>query len=151
MLLTPDLMIGGCCFMIKRKGIDEIGFMDENFTPAYFEDADWCYRLKKRGLKMYYLAEAEVYHYHGYTCKNSDDKFKEYLTLATQKNRQYFFKKHYGIGKLLLLKLIDILQNMLFVHYIAFKICLKFRFNNRDLNQKLKLYTKLTLNSFMPV
>jgi|TARA_Y100000294_G_C8569665_1_gene342288 hypothetical protein len=149
--LTPDLMIGGGCFMIRKKCIDEIGFMDENFSPAYCEDADWCYRINEKGLKMYYLAEAEIYHHHGYTFKNTNEKFKEYITLTTQKNRQYFFKKHYGFSSLLLLKIIDFLQNMLFVFYIVFMICLRFRVNDRELYRKLKLHAKLMVNSFLPV
>lgn len=146
--LTPDLMIGGGCFMIRKSGVEQIGYMDEMFTPAYCEDADWCFRLKNKGLKMYYLADVEIYHYHGYTCRNSDEKFKEYLTLATQKNRQYFFKKHYGFHKLLMLKCFDFLQNMLFALYIAFRVCVKFKINEKEINNKLKLYLKLMINSF---
>ena len=146
--LTPDLLIGGGCFMIRKSGVEQIGYMDEMFTPAYCEDADWCFRLKNKGLKMYYLAEAEIYHYHGYTCRKSDEIFKEYLTLATQKNRQYFFKKHYRFHKLLMLKCFDFLQNMLFALYIAFRVCVKFKSNEKEINNKLKLYLKLMINSF---
>ena len=34
------------CFMINRECIDKVGYFDETFFPAYFEDNDYHYRIK---------------------------------------------------------------------------------------------------------
>ncbi|KKL63663.1 hypothetical protein LCGC14_2172860 [marine sediment metagenome] len=34
---------------LHRNLFEEIGLFDENFYPAYFEQVDWCYRLKMVG------------------------------------------------------------------------------------------------------
>ena len=57
-----DWMLGAC-LMIRRDALREIGLMDERFF-LYFEDVDWCYRMKKSGWKVYYLPEAEMIHHH---------------------------------------------------------------------------------------
>jgi hypothetical protein len=34
------------CIGFTRKTIEKVGLFDEQFYPAYFEDTDYCYRLK---------------------------------------------------------------------------------------------------------
>ena len=33
-------------FNLKKSGFEKLGYFDENFYPAYYEDADYCYRVK---------------------------------------------------------------------------------------------------------
>ena len=37
------------CTAIRRSLFDEIGILDERFSPGYSEDADFCYRAVKAG------------------------------------------------------------------------------------------------------
>ncbi len=53
----------GACLLVRRLAIDQVGLMDERFF-LYFEDVDWCRRFWQAGFKVYYLAEAEMVHYH---------------------------------------------------------------------------------------
>lgn len=53
----------GCCLMIKKKVIDEIGILDEDFVQYFGEDVDWCLRAKKRGYKIMYVPEAKLWHH----------------------------------------------------------------------------------------
>ncbi len=57
-----DWMLGAC-LMIRRDALKEVGLMDERFF-LYFEDVDWCYRMKKGGWKVYYLPDAQMIHHH---------------------------------------------------------------------------------------
>jgi glycosyltransferase involved in cell wall biosynthesis len=43
----------------------ELGGFDERYAPAYFEDADLCFRLRQRGLKTQYQPAAQVIHFEG--------------------------------------------------------------------------------------
>lgn len=54
--------VTGCMFMIKRKVIDEIGVLDEDFVQYFAEDVDWCMRAKKKGYKIMYAPRAKAWH-----------------------------------------------------------------------------------------
>jgi GT2 family glycosyltransferase len=53
--------IAGSCFMTTRTAFDAVGGFDEEFF-LYWEDADYCQRLKKMGLKSTYLPAVSVQH-----------------------------------------------------------------------------------------
>jgi GT2 family glycosyltransferase len=56
--------VTGAAMLIPRKTIEKIGLFDERYF-MYFEDLDYCRRVKKAGLKVYYLPEARIIHHHG--------------------------------------------------------------------------------------
>lgn len=39
-------------YLLRRWCFDRVGPFDENFYPAYFEDNDYCYRLKLDGVPL---------------------------------------------------------------------------------------------------
>ena len=43
----------------------EMGGFDQRYAPAYFEDADLCFRLRARGLKTLYQPRSVVVHHEG--------------------------------------------------------------------------------------
>lgn len=50
---TESFNYVGCGgMMIKPKVIKDIGLFDENFSPMYFEDPDFCFRAYKAGYKI---------------------------------------------------------------------------------------------------
>ena len=148
--LTGELWPGGGCLMIKKDVINKVGMLDENFKYAYLEDADMCYRIKKSGYSFYYLTEATVYHHHGFTISNSNQEFKDLLTLNLQQNKHYFFKKHYGTIHLLILKILDMFKSILFESYLL--LTYFFNLKNKDMNKKkIKLYSKLITRCFVEI
>lgn len=52
------------CFMITPQAIKKIGLLDERYF-IYFEDLDYCRRVRRASLKVYYLPKVKVYHQHG--------------------------------------------------------------------------------------
>ena len=56
-------------FLLTPRALKKVGFLNEKYF-MYFEDLDYCRNLKSAGLKVYYLSEAEVIHYHGVSGKN---------------------------------------------------------------------------------
>lgn len=81
----------GSCMMVRRKAIEQVGMLDENFV-LYFEDQDWCYRMWKHGWKVYYVPQAQMIHYYQ---RRSAKQFLNVLTWTHIKSMLYFFKKHY--------------------------------------------------------
>lgn len=58
------------CFMIPRKVINRVGLLTEKVF-MYFEDIDYCRRLKTAGIPIYYVPQAEFIHYHGQASKQA--------------------------------------------------------------------------------
>lgn len=57
-----DWMIGAC-FFVRSSVLEKVGLLDERFF-LYLEDVDWCRQFWSAGYPVYYLAEAEMIHYH---------------------------------------------------------------------------------------
>lgn len=51
----------GACMMVRREAIERVGRMDERFF-LYFEDIDWCYRMKQQGWNVYYVPDSVMIH-----------------------------------------------------------------------------------------
>ena len=58
----------GAAFLITPVAKSKVGLFDERYF-MYFEDIDYCRRVKKAGLKTYYFPDSEVIHYHGLSGK----------------------------------------------------------------------------------
>ena len=53
--------IEGSCILVKKEVIKNIGYLDHEYF-CYFEDTDWCIRMKKRGFKLLYIPKAKIWH-----------------------------------------------------------------------------------------
>lgn len=88
-VFEPD-WIQGCALLTRKTVISKIGLLDERFGLIYFEDTDFCFRIKKTGYKIVYLPQAEFLH--GVTTtmnKNLPTKYYEWY-----KNKVRFVIKH---------------------------------------------------------
>lgn len=53
--------ITGCAMLIKRKVVDQIGYLDTRY-PMYSEDADYCFRAHRHEFKMKYIPSGLIWH-----------------------------------------------------------------------------------------
>lgn len=51
----------GCAMMVSRQVIDKVGMFPEKFF-LYYEEWDWSARIVKAGYKIWYTANAEIFH-----------------------------------------------------------------------------------------
>lgn len=58
--IPVDQLPGACC-MVRREVIEEIGLMDPDYF-IWFEDVDWCYRMRKAGYQLFALPSARMIH-----------------------------------------------------------------------------------------
>jgi GT2 family glycosyltransferase len=95
--------ISGACFFIRKKVIDEIGPLDEDYF-MYAEDLDWCMRIKKAGWKIYYNPQAKIIHFKKRSGRSKSEGLP--ITPETRKLRaqtityfydtmRIFYDKHY--------------------------------------------------------
>ena len=57
----------GAFFMVRRAVWQELGGLDEGFFPLWFEDVDFCGRIRERGFSLYYVPEAVAKHTGGHS------------------------------------------------------------------------------------
>jgi GT2 family glycosyltransferase/Flp pilus assembly protein TadD len=57
----------GAALMVRRTLWREIGGFDRRYAPAYYEDTDLCFEIRKRGYKVYYQPQSMVIHHEGKT------------------------------------------------------------------------------------
>lgn len=80
----------GTCIMVRREVLDQVGLMDRKLW-LFFNDVDWCLRMRRRGFEIAYLHEGtEVLHHLGQSTK----RFPTF-PFEWHKNRLDFFRKHY--------------------------------------------------------
>ena len=51
--------------LLRREIVDEIGPLDEQFAPAWFEDVDYCRRLAEHRKEVWVVPGAQVVHFGG--------------------------------------------------------------------------------------
>ena len=110
------------CVLLKRKVLDEVGLMDEQFV-MFFNDVDWCKRIKQIGWKIMFAPEAKVTHILGGSVK----QVRSRMILHSHVGFYLYFEKHFRkpiqrlmnqlIGLILFLSALPriILQNVLSV------------------------------------
>ena len=73
----------GALMLIPRTVLEKIGSLDERYF-MYFEDLDFCGRLKKANLKVYYYPPAAFTHFHGQSGKKTPAKMNQYLVKSSK-------------------------------------------------------------------
>ncbi len=82
--------ISGASLMIRKSLWEDIGGFDERYVPAYFEDTDLAFEVRKRGYKVKYQPLSWVVHFEGISHGTDvSTGIKEYQ----KKNREKFVEK----------------------------------------------------------
>lgn len=91
--------IGGCCFMIRRSAVEQIGLMDESLF-MYCEETDWCKRLAQGGWEVWLEPASEIIHLGGQSSRQISARANAQL----RKSKVTYFRKHHGVLQALLLQ-----------------------------------------------
>jgi len=78
--------------LIRRDAYDDVDGFDEQFYPAWYEDVDFCQRLKAKGWDIYFAPHAEFLHEGGYSAKalGSVDFARSYYGNQLRYARKHF-------------------------------------------------------------
>ena len=82
----------GCCLMMHRNIVDKVGLLDESYF-MYYEDTDYCARLKKAGVPIVFNSDAKVWHKVG---SSNDGEYSKFMAYYMAKNRLKFVHKYAG-------------------------------------------------------
>lgn len=103
------------CFFIKSSAYDIIGDQDEAMF-MYFEDVDWCFRLKEKNLEIHYFPDLSVLHYGGQTTrKKSWGMHKIYQNSLKVFCRKHIYPKHNVVYNILIRALISLRYAFLYL------------------------------------
>ena len=83
-------VISGAFCLLRRKGLDQIGLLDEDFF-MYGEDIDLSFRLLKGGWENWYIP-ADIVHFKGESTQKSTFRYVHVFYQAML----IFFRKHYS-------------------------------------------------------
>lgn len=91
--------VSGACMLVRKSAIDQVGLMDERFF-MYYEDVDWCRRMRDAGWKTYYLPAAVVTHKLSHSAGR--DPLRR-IGMAYQ-SQYLYFRKHHGMAQAMALR-----------------------------------------------
>ena len=92
--------VAGAAFLITPEAKKRVGVLDERYF-AYFEDIDYCRQVWKKGLKVYYLPESEIIHYHGASFKKLADEENRWRKLIPSSKTYHGLLRHYLINAII--------------------------------------------------
>lgn len=81
--------VAGSCLLIKLKVIQNVGLLDTSYF-AYWDEADYCLRVRKGGYKIIYAPKAIIWHKVSASAKQVSGIYEYYNT----RNGFLFMKKY---------------------------------------------------------
>jgi GT2 family glycosyltransferase len=89
--------VTGAAMAIRRATWQTVGRFDEGFYPAYYEDADYCYRARHHGIRVAHVPGARVMHLHSSDAWQADPIAH---TAGHHASRYRFVSKHFDCGEI---------------------------------------------------
>jgi len=78
----------GAFLMTRKSDFDALGGLDEDYSPAYFEELDYCTRLAKQGKRVVCEPRVLLLHYGSASDSNAQ------VRVLMRRNRLSYYKKH---------------------------------------------------------
>jgi len=134
----PTFYAHGAAMMVKRSVLENAGLMSENFF-LYYEELDWCERIRNAGYTILFEPKATIYHKESVSVGKTNPLKTYYLT----RNRVLFMAKNRSrmeyLCFVLFLFLVTIPKNVLvyclnrdWAHLSAFVRAIKWNFTNNE-------------------
>lgn len=86
--------LSGACMMVRSDVLQSVGLFDENIF-MYAEDVDLCYRIRKSGWRIHYLADESIVHHEGASSRKKTNR--HFSALMQCESNSYFLRKANGV------------------------------------------------------
>jgi len=107
----------GSCMMVRREVSCEVGLLDEGLL-MYFEETDWCRRIRNSGWKIYCVASSNVYHFRA---KASEQVDRNKIERIFHESMCYYYKKHNGSAAYIFISILSLLNRRVLMLYRSIK------------------------------
>ncbi len=91
--------VSGACLVVRREAIEAVGGLDESMF-MYFEDNDWCRRIRRVGWTISYVPHVAITHIGGASLRQNPAARRAYY-----RSLERFYEKHYSLPAQGVLKL----------------------------------------------
>jgi len=102
-------MLSGACILTHREVLARCGGFDERFQ-LYYEDTDWCRRVRQHGYALYYVPTAEVAHLYNQSARQEHATAQQKFAESAVR----YFHKHYGTWQWRLISTLDSVRHARF-------------------------------------
>ena len=130
--------VEGACLIVRREVLKVVGGFDPRFF-MYFEETDWCGRIRAAGWDVAYFPGAQVLHYRS---QSADQDLTARALNFHQSRHTFMVKEH---GRLVALFLRFILGLLFAVHTVLQAGKAVLRPHNRDLRQNVAVLCRVTV------
>lgn len=89
--ITTMNSLSSFCWIMRRSVFEKIGLLDTRYIKGYFDDDDYCMRVKKNGYKIICVDDVYIHHFGGKTL-NQNSPFYRNVFLTNKKR----FEKKWG-------------------------------------------------------
>ncbi|WP_235675808.1 glycosyltransferase [Clostridioides difficile] len=79
------LKLVGFCMLIKKTVLDNVGVLDELFTPGNFEDDDLSFRMIESGYKLLLCQDTFIHHFGSVSFKENRNKYTDIMYINRRK------------------------------------------------------------------
>lgn len=88
---TPVASVVGPCMAVHMERLQHVGGLDERFF-FFFEETDWCRRMRQAGFRLLYVPQASVVHLQGESANRRPIRAR----VQFYQSRYKYFRKHGG-------------------------------------------------------
>ena len=93
--LQPTAYAHGAAMMVSREALEKVGTLWEHFF-LYYEELDWCARIRKAGFEIYVEPNAKIYHKESL----ATGKISALKTYYITRNRILFMRRNHNFWQL---------------------------------------------------
>lgn len=89
-LFRREVDFGSAAFLLTERSLwEELAGFDRDFSPAYYEDIDYCFRVRAAGRRVVYEPRATIFHYEFASSGSRSDAMR-----LQAERRELFRSKH---------------------------------------------------------
>ncbi len=113
--------VSGAAFFVKRDVMERVGKFDQESFFAYYEETDWCLRIKKAGWTVRFIPTVKVVHLEG----KSFEKMTSHRRLIQYDSAKVFTRKHYPLPMLGWFQLCTVIGSLVKWAYFGLRMTLQ--------------------------
>lgn len=135
-------MVQGACFAIKKSWLDKVGSFDERAFFLYWEETDFCRRIRNHGGKVVYCVNLACQHHGGVSIRDGEQQIHYFW-----RSLYAYHRKHNGYLQALLMRILLIpgITGELLLLLLLNRIR---RSSNSELEQNIERLQHLLLEQF---
>jgi hypothetical protein len=101
-------MLSGACILTSRALVDRVGGFDAGYF-LYYEDADWCRRVRRAEYSLAVVPDAEIVHYYNQSARADPQAALGHA----MRSEGRFVRAHYGLPGTLIYRAARAVSNRL--------------------------------------